>query len=69
MGWDRKKGNGKEHSDGVLDFVSLDFAFSSLGRSSLRHFAGKTQKKDFLKHTTRQLQIIMYYYPPSYNLT
>jgi hypothetical protein len=42
MGWDRKEGKGKEHSDGVLDF-----AFSSLGRSSLRPFAGKTQTKDF----------------------
>ena len=42
MGWDRKEGKGKEHNDGVLDF-----AFSSLGRYSLRPFAGKTQTKDF----------------------
>jgi hypothetical protein len=54
MGWDRKEGKGKEHSDGVLDFALLDFAFSSLGRSSLRPSAGKTQTKDLLKHT-RQL--------------
>jgi hypothetical protein len=68
-GWDIKERKGKEHSDGVLDFALLDFAFSSLGHISLRCFAEKTQTKDFLKHTTDQLQIIIYYYLPSYNLT
>lgn len=53
MGWDGNNGKGKEHSDGVLGFALLDFAFLSLGRFSLRPFAGETQTHDFLKHTTQ----------------